>query len=121
MFKEANVTLLVKNFAGSFDFYSRVLGLNPTYHLHGEYAELTTSGLTGALKAGKSTASPAAGVSLGFTVEKLESSMERLAAKGVEFQSPGIVREGSTRLAFFSDLEGNALYLCELVQPVPDF
>lgn len=51
-------------------------------------------------------------MSIGFEVQELESAVEILKSRSVGFQH--IMEENATRLAHFSDPEGNPLYLIEL-------
>lgn len=51
-------------------------------------------------------------VYIGFEVQELQSAIKLLKFRGVEFQS--IMEEEATRIACFSDPEGNPLYLIEL-------
>nr|WP_144028891.1 VOC family protein [Paenibacillus tyrfis] len=48
-------------------------------------------------------------ISIGFEVQELESAIEVLKSRGVEFQH--IAENNGTRLAHFSDPDGNPLYL----------
>ena len=51
-------------------------------------------------------------VHIGLEVQELESAMNLLKSRGVEFQT--VMEEEVTRIAYFSDPEGNPLYLIEL-------
>jgi hypothetical protein len=53
-------------------------------------------------------------VTVGFTVdEPLEHVVAALQKRGVSVQGP-VVDEGQLKLAFFTDPDGNQLYLAEL-------
>ena len=56
-------------------------------------------------------------VHIGLEVEELESVIKLLTSRGVEFHP--IMDEEATRIAYFSDPEGNPLYLIEL-KPEPE-
>lgn len=51
-------------------------------------------------------------MSIGLEVQDLDSAVETLKSRGVQFQH--IKEEKATRLAHFSDPEGNPFYLIEL-------
>ncbi len=116
MFKEGNVTVMVSDMDRAIKFYVEGLGLKQKFRHENDWTEVETPGLTIGLhladkmgvKPGKSES-----LSIGFTVDRLETEMDRLKKKGVAF-SPRIVDEGPVRLAFFGDPDGNPLYLCEV-------
>jgi len=116
MLKEGNVTVMIADMNRSIKFYVEALGLKLKYR-HGEdWAEIEAPGvIIGLHLAGKMGPQPgkSGSLSIGFTVDKLETEMEQLKKKGVTF-SPRLVDEGPVRLAFFSDPDGNPLYLCEV-------
>ncbi len=60
-------------------------------------------------------------IQVGLNVCKpLAQVVETLQSRGVRFQQHGkgpIVDDGAVKLAFFSDPDGTALYLCETAQP----
>jgi len=51
------------------------------------------------------------GISIGFGVDDLTSAMKDLEAKGVAFSR--VVEDRPTKLAFFTDPDGNPLYLSQ--------
>ena len=119
MMKEGNVTAMVSNMNRSIRFYTEALGLKLKYRHGDDWAEVEAPGLTiGLHLAGKVGPQPgkSESLSVGFTVEKMDAEIETLKKKGVTF-SPHRVDEGPVRLAFFSDPDGNPLYLCEVKAP----
>jgi len=114
VFKEANVTVMVSDMSKAVKFYRDVLGLEVKAQWGEEFAQLAAPGtiialhpaVKGGSKPGKSES-----VSIGFGVKSLEGAMKELKAKGVKFSR--IADDGPVRLAFFSDPDGNPLYLSE--------
>ena len=78
------------------------------------WAEVEGPGVViGLHSGGKDGAKPSGGnYSIGLQVEHLETAMATLRDRGIKF-APHISEDGPVRLAFFSDSEGNALYLCQ--------
>jgi len=116
MLKEGNVTVIISDMERSIRFYTEALGLKLKYRHGDDWVEIEAPGVTiGLHLTGKMGPQPgkSESLSIGFTVDKLETEMERLKKKGVPF-SPRLVDEGPVRLAFFSDPDGNPLYLCEV-------
>ena len=119
MMKEGNVTVMVANMNRSIQFYTEALGLKLKYRHGDDWAEVEAPGLTiGLHLAGKVGPQPgkSESLSIGFTVEKIDAAIGTLKKKGVTF-SPHRVDEGPVLLAFFSDPDGNPLYLCEVKEP----
>ena len=116
MFKSGNVTVMVSDFAKAKHFYVEMLGLKLQHQVEGHIAVVEAPGLAISLlhPRGEHGSQPVAGgsISIGFEVEELESVVEKLKSRGVEFQH--IMEEPATRLAHFSDPDGNPLYLIEL-------
>ena len=113
MFKSGNVSVMVADFKKAVQFYVETLGLKLTHEVEGHLAVVEVPGLTISLlypPAGEQGKSGS--MSIGFEVQELESAVEILKSRGVEFQH--FMEENATRLAHFSDPEGNPLYLIEL-------
>ena len=138
MITSGNVTLMVADFKGALRFYTETLGMRLASRVGEEWAEVETEGLTIGLHprnkgaaAGSAAAGSAAGdagagapggasggsgnFSIGLQVDSIEDAMKALQSKGIRFQGAP-VDDDMVRLAFFGDREGNALYLCEVVQ-----
>ncbi|MDO3675610.1 VOC family protein [Paenibacillus ehimensis] len=113
MFKSGNVTIMVADFKKAVQFYVETLGLQLQHQVEGHFAQVEAPGLTIGLlhptgeqgvQSGKSES-----ISIGFEVQELESAIEVLKSRGVEFQH--IMENNGTRLAHFNDPDGNLLYL----------
>ena len=112
MINHGNVTIMVKDIDKSIQFYTKTLGLQLGEVYGKEWAEIKTKGLTIGLHSHRKTKEKNQGISLGFTVQKLEPAMKALKKKGIKFN--GVHREGPVSLAFFSDPDGTPLYLCQV-------
>ncbi len=114
MIKEANITLIVADLDRAIRFYTEVLGLTLKYQVPNMWAEVQAPGLTIGLHPGQTTPRAGeSGMSIGFTVDKLEPAMVQFQSRGIVF-SPRIIEEDPVRLAFFNDPDKNPLYLCEI-------
>ena len=115
MMKEANVTIMISEMKRSIHFYVDTLGLKLKSRYGDQFAQVECPGLTIALhpavergpRPGKSES-----LSVGFGVEDLDHAMSKLKGKGVTFAR--VANDGPVRLAFFSDPDGNPLYLSQI-------
>ena len=119
LLNEGNVTVMVSDMARALRFYTKTLGFKLKYKAGKDWSEIQAPGLTIGLHGmgEHSHGSPSGkseSLSIGFTVKRLETAMEALKKKGVQF-SPRIVDEGPVRLAFFSDPDETPLYLCQIL------
>lgn len=114
MFQSSNVTIMVYDFEKMLKFYTQALGFKLRHRFESDWAEVEGPGVViGLHPAGKDGAKPSGGnYSIGLQVEHLETAMSTLRDRGIEF-APHISEDGPVRLAFFTDSEGNALYLSE--------
>jgi catechol 2,3-dioxygenase-like lactoylglutathione lyase family enzyme len=112
--KEANVTIMVTDVSRAIKFYEGVLGMELKANYGGHYAQLSCPGVTIGLHP-KAEGAPRSresdSVSVGFGVESLSAAMSDLKKKGVKFSR--VAEDRPTRLAFFTDPDGNPLYLSE--------
>jgi catechol 2,3-dioxygenase-like lactoylglutathione lyase family enzyme len=111
--EEANVTVMVADMKRAIHFYVDVLGLEMKANYGDQYAQVASPGvLIGLHPMNKGSSKAGSGnVSVGFEVESLAASVAELKAKGVTFQR--VVDDRPTKLAFFTDPDGNPLYLSE--------
>ena len=116
MFKSGNTTIIVPDFKKAVQFYVETLGLKLQSQIEGHLAQVEAPGLTIWLihQDGEQSSQPekSESISIGFEVQELESVIRLLKSRGVEFQR---FIEGNARFAYFSDMDGNSLYLIEVI------
>jgi len=114
MIKDANVTVMVSDMKKAIRFYVETLGLELKANYGDQYAQVRAPGVTIGLHP-SGAAGPKPGnsesLSIGFGVESLDSAMAELKGKGVVFTR--VTDDRQVKLAFFSDPDGNPLYLSE--------
>ena len=119
MLRDGHVMIMVKDLERAIGFYTTQLGLSLKLHVPGKWAEVQGADLTIGLHgsdghgASPTPGGKGGGVSIGFTVDRLDTAMPALQERGVEF-APGVVGDGPVKLAYFKDPDGTPLYLCEL-------
>jgi predicted enzyme related to lactoylglutathione lyase len=114
MYVGGSTTVMVKDFERAFRFYAETLGLDVKVRAGDHYAEVTAPGLTVGLHSalhGEPTGG-SSGVSIGLQVEDLDGAIAALTAKGVSFAR--VIDAGDRRFAYFTDPDGNSLYLAQL-------
>jgi catechol 2,3-dioxygenase-like lactoylglutathione lyase family enzyme len=115
LFKGGNVTVMVSDLNRAVQFYVETLGLRLQYEVPGHWAQVESPGLTIGLhpaeehgpRPGKSES-----LSIGFEVQDLAAATETLKTQGVNFAP--IMEDKATKIANFSDPDGNPLYLIEV-------
>ena len=120
MFRGGVVTIYVSDMDRAVKFYAETLGFT-LKERHGNYwASLDggpglTIGLhpaTDAVPAGRQGS-----IALGLYLEQpIADAITQLTARGATFAGPVIDDDGMLSLAFFSDPDGNPLYLAEMKQ-----
>ena len=113
MFKNGNVSVMVSDFKKEVQFYVETLGLKLQQEIDGHFALVEAPGLTIGLlhlpgEQGAQRATTGS-MSIGLEVEELESAIETLKSRGVQFHD--YVEGKAAQVANFSDPEGNPLYL----------
>jgi len=114
LIREANVTVMVGDMKKAVAFYTETLGLTLKARYGNEFAQVQAPGTIIALHpASKERQRPmgSTGMSIGFSVQNLEKTMSDLKSKGVQFSR--VVDDRQVRLAFFTDPDGNELYLSQ--------
>ena len=111
-----NATIYVSDMQRAVDFYHNTLELPLVFRADDHWAELDAGGLHLGLHP-TSRRRPAPGTPGGITVglavdEPIAQVVERLKNRGVIVDGP-VVEEGGLALAFFTDPDGNPLYLAE--------
>jgi catechol 2,3-dioxygenase-like lactoylglutathione lyase family enzyme len=114
MYKSANLTVLVSDMKRAIEFYGEVLGLPRGAQYGEEWAEIKAPGLSIGLHPGGKLPlkEHARHFSIGLQVDDLDAAKSALEARGVKFTSAPADR--GARLAYFTDPDGNPLYLIEL-------
>ena len=119
MIEGGTPTIYVSDMDRAVQFYTEVLGLRLISRHGDEWASVDAGkGLTlGLHPAAERMGVPGTlgSINVGFNVtESIEEVVRTLESRGVTFDGPikGDAN-GSIRLAFFGDPDGNSLYLCE--------
>ncbi len=118
MIKGGNATIFVTDMDRSVSFYTETLDLRLVFRAGDHWATIDAGD---GLQLGLHPASPrnpapgtAGAVTVGLAVdESIERVVSTLEKRGVVFHGP-VVDEGQLKLAFFTDPDGNELYLAEL-------
>jgi catechol 2,3-dioxygenase-like lactoylglutathione lyase family enzyme len=120
VFKEANVTLMVRDMERTVRFYTATLGLRLRARYGDHFAQVEAPGTIIALhpasdsSGGGGAKEQGAGsdrMSIGFAVSDLQATMDDLKGKGVVFTR--VTDDKQVRLAFFTDPDGTPLYLSQ--------
>lgn len=117
-------TIFISNMDRAVRFYTDVLGLKIAYRAGDDFCMIDAGGglLLGLHPSGpnRSPRTPKPGtpgsIQVGLNVtEPIEDVYETLRQRGVNFHGPVVNDDGSVKLAFFNDPDGNELYLCEVM------
>jgi len=112
-FNESMVTIIVADMERSIDFYTKRLGLPLRTRYGNEFAIVDAPGVVIALHPAPNSKPAGEGsLSIGLGVDSVESSMKRLAQRGIAFAGD-IVTDPPMRFAFFKDPDGVEFYLAE--------
>jgi catechol-2,3-dioxygenase len=116
MFKCSSVTIVVEDLNKAEKFYVETLGLKVQFKVEGHLVQVEAPGLIIGLvhprEGQESNLGKSGSIHIGLEVQELDSAMKLLESRGIEFQP--IMEEEATRIAYFSDPEGNPLYLIEV-------
>ena len=113
--KDANVTVMVNEMDRAVEFYINTLGLKLKGRYGDEFAQVEAAGMTiGLHPANKNGPKPgdSGSLSIGFGVDSLDKAMAELKSRGVKFSQ--ILDDNQVMLAFFTDPDGDPLYLSEI-------
>ncbi len=119
MIEGGTPTIYVSDMDRAVEFYTAVLGLRLESRYGDEWASVDAGrGMTiGLHPAAERMGAPGTlgSINIGFNVtESLDEVVRTLESRGVTFDGPiSGDANGSIRLAFFGDPDGNSLYLCE--------
>ena len=117
MIRGGNATIYVSDMQRAVDFYHETLELPLVFRAGDHWAELDAGdglhlGLHPASARGPAPGNPG-GITVGLAVdEPIAGVVETLRNRGVIVDGP-VVDEGGLALAFFTDPDGNPLYLAE--------
>ncbi len=105
--------VIIKDMKKAIKFYTEILGLKLVNQNDNQYAVLKTEGLTIGLNPVQREfeAGNCKSMSIGFLVDNLDNTINELKAKGITFSE--IIKEVGIRIAYFTELDGNPLYLIE--------
>jgi catechol 2,3-dioxygenase-like lactoylglutathione lyase family enzyme len=112
--RNASVTVIVNNVETAVRFYTDALGLKLKARYGEQFAEIEAQGTTIALHPPiENGAQPgrSESMSIGFAVDDLDIAVDELKRKGVVFSR--VADDVQVRLAFFTDPDGNPLYLSQ--------
>lgn len=113
------VTLHVKSLAASLAFYKDILGLEISDQFEGGGNAIAMLGKEGQAKVellenkAATPDAPNTAVSIGFTVDDLDATLEKLAAKGVRPLGEPVSPNPHLRFAFVPDPDGFTVQLVE--------
>jgi lactoylglutathione lyase len=117
-FQDSLLTIMVADMDRSVGFYTETLGMPLRFRAGNDWAEVGSPGVKIGLhptRPGAPQTQSTSGVSLGFEIGNIETAMDELRARGVNFPAP-IVEGGAERIAHFADPDGTALYLFQQVK-----
>ena len=108
--KKCRVNVMVSNMDDAVEFYSEKLGLELINRYDNHYAEIQAPGLMIGLHPTSEKITIGNNLSIGFGVVDFDLTIENLETKDIEFT---IEQDGWIRLAYFTDLDNNQLFLAE--------
>lgn len=108
--KKCRVNVMVSNMDNAIEFYSVKLGLELINRYGDHYAEIQASNLIIGLHPASDKVLIGNNISIGFGVVDFDATIKSLEKKGIEFT---IEEDGWIRLAYFTDLDNNQLFLAE--------
>ena len=119
MIHGGNTTVYVSDINASIEFYTNALGLALRMRAEDHWAEIDAGGgmVIGLHPASEHGPKPGTrgSLSIGLGVTgSVNDAIETLSGRGVLFEGP-VQDDGNVRLAFFSDPDGNPLYLAEVL------
>ena len=117
MINGGTATIFVSDFDRAVKFYTETLGMKIQYRAGNDWCSIDAGKglIIGLHPSEPKSAKPGSrgAISVGFNItEPIEKVVAELKKRGVVFEG-GIKDDGPVKLAFFSDPDGNELYLCE--------
>ena len=101
---------MISNMDDAIAFYQGKLGLELLNRFGDNYAEIKAPNLLIGLHPKSDNVKIGNNISIGLGVVEFDETIEDLKSKGIEFS---IEQDGWIRLAYFTDLDGNQLFLAE--------
>lgn len=101
---------MISNMDDAIAFYQGKLGLELLNRFGDNYAEIKAPNLLIGLHPKSDHVKIGNNISIGLGVVEFDETIEDLKSKGIEFS---IEQDGWIRLAYFTDLDGNQLFLAE--------
>ncbi|WP_428742331.1 VOC family protein [Tenacibaculum sp.] len=108
--KTCRVNMMVSNLDQAVEFYHHKLGLELINRYGDHYAEIQAPDLLIGLHPTSDKIVYGNNLSIGFGITEFDATIKELEAKGIEFK---LENDGWIRLAYFSDLNNNQLFLAE--------
>ena len=108
--QHSRVNIMISDMTKAITFYVDVLGLKLINQWGDHYAEVHAKDLLIGLHPFSGNVTVGSNMSVGFGVSEFDETVRSLESKGIEFK---IAEEGWVRLAYFTDPDGNLLYLAE--------
>lgn len=116
MFTNGSVTIIIDDLKKAEQFYVKTLGLKVQHRIEGHLLQVESPGLTIGLlhpREGQDSHPGKSGnIHIALEVKEFDLVIKVLKSRGVEFHS--IREEEATRIAYFSDPEGNLIYIIQL-------
>jgi len=106
----SRINVMVADMDKSVDFYVNTIGLKLLNQYGQHYAEVQAPDLLIGLHPKSKDISVGNNLSIGFGVKEFDKQVEELKSKGIDVK---IEEDGWIRLAYFGDLDNNALFLAE--------
>ena len=101
---------MISNMDRAIEFYQEKLGLELIARYGDHYAEIQAPDLLIGLHPASENTVWGNNLSIGLGVLKFDSTIKELESKGIEFR---LELDGWIRLAYFTDLDNNQLFLAE--------
>lgn len=108
--KTCRVNVMISNMDRAIEFYQDILDLELINRYGDHYAEIQAPDLLIGLNPTSEKIVNGNNISIGFGVVEFDSTIKELESKGVEFR---LEKDGWVRLAYFTDLDNNQLFLAE--------
>lgn len=104
------INVMVSNMDISVEFYTHILGFKLVNRYGDHYAEIQAANLIIGLHPSSDKTTIGNNLSIGFGVFDFDKTQQHLTEKGINFV---MGQDEWIRLAYFSDPDGNQLYLAE--------